>query len=168
MAVIRRSPSDVFAYLSDLRNELEWNPGARHIVKLTDGPVGVGTRFQAQWRNAPRTLVEVVRYQPPHLWQTRSRSWGMDVDFRGELESEGEATRYVAHLDVSAGGFARLLLPLAVRAMRRQDEEHMGRIARALEAQERIRKTDACKGGEGRREGSSVHGGIGARRDPNP
>lgn len=132
-AVIRRSPADAFAYLSDLRHELEWNPAARRIVKLTDGAVGVGTRFQAEWRNAPRTIVEVVRHEPPRLWQTSSRSWGMDVLFTGELSSEEAGTRYTARLEVSAGGVARLLLPFAVRAMRRQDEEHMRRIVRALE-----------------------------------
>ena len=76
VAIIRRPPADVFAYLSDLRNEMEWNPSAQRIKKLTGGPVGMGTRFEAEWRNAPRTVVEVVRYEPPRLWQTRSRSWG--------------------------------------------------------------------------------------------
>lgn len=133
-AVIRRPVPEVFAYLSDLRSELEWNPAAQRIEKLTDRPVGVGTRFEAEWRNAPRTIVEVTRYEPPDLWQTHSRSWGMEVLFTGTLTVEGEATRYTAHLDVSARGFARLLVPIAVRAMRRQDEQHMQRIVRALEA----------------------------------
>lgn len=42
--VIRCTAEEAFDYLSDLRNELEWNPGMDTIEKLTDGPVGLGTK----------------------------------------------------------------------------------------------------------------------------
>jgi hypothetical protein len=41
---IRCTPEEAFDYLSDHRNELEWNPGIESIGKLTDGPVGLGTK----------------------------------------------------------------------------------------------------------------------------
>ena len=44
--VIRRPPQDVFAHCSDLRSELQWNPKANYVEKLTDGPVRVGTRYE--------------------------------------------------------------------------------------------------------------------------
>ena len=40
--VIRCTPEQAFDYLSDLRNELDWNPTVQSVEKLTDGPVGVG------------------------------------------------------------------------------------------------------------------------------
>jgi hypothetical protein len=40
----------VFDYCSDNRNELEWNPSAISIEKLTDGPVGLGTKYLARWK----------------------------------------------------------------------------------------------------------------------
>jgi len=46
---IARSPEDVFDYCVALAHEPEWNPKARHVVKLTDGPVGLGTRFEAEF-----------------------------------------------------------------------------------------------------------------------
>ena len=45
---IERSPEDVFDYLVDLRNELEWNPDVESMKKLTDGPISVGTKFLAK------------------------------------------------------------------------------------------------------------------------
>jgi hypothetical protein len=131
--VIGRPAGDVLAFLSDLRNEMSWNPDARSIVKVTDGPICVGTQFEAQWRNTPRTLVEIEAFDPPRRWGTRSRSLGMDVVFTGVVASEGAGARYTARLEVSAAGIARLLLPLAVRAMRHQDEEHMRRIVAVLD-----------------------------------
>lgn len=47
--IIRRSPEDAFRFCSDLRNELVWNPKAKSVKKLTDDPVGIGTRYRAQW-----------------------------------------------------------------------------------------------------------------------
>ena len=47
--VIRRSPEEVFEYCSDLRSELHRNPKVKYVEKLTDGPVGVGTRYRAGW-----------------------------------------------------------------------------------------------------------------------
>ena len=58
---IRCTPEEAFDYLSDHRNELEWNPGIESIGKLTDGPVGLGTKYlrsvrdfaRKEWRFAP-------------------------------------------------------------------------------------------------------------------
>ena len=130
---IQRPAAEVFAFLSDLRNELRWNPGARHVTKLTSGPVGAGTRFEAEWAGAPKSVVELSVYEPPGAWETRSRSLGMDVTFRGSLEPSGEATQYTAEVVVEPRGLGRLLAPLAVRAMRRQEAENMRRIKDVLE-----------------------------------
>jgi hypothetical protein len=53
--VIHRPAQDVFDYCSDLRSELQWNPKVKYVQKLTEGPVGVGTRYRAQWSNSGPT-----------------------------------------------------------------------------------------------------------------
>jgi uncharacterized protein YndB with AHSA1/START domain len=95
--VIGRSPQEVFAYLSDLTHELEWNPIARSVERLTDGPVGVGTRYRARWAGTPTTTVEVVRYELPHAWATRSRSMGMVIEVEGSVEAHPDGCRYSMH-----------------------------------------------------------------------
>ena len=62
--VIHRPPEDVFDFCSDLRSELQWNPKAKYVEKLTDGPVSVGTRYQARWSNSGPTAVEVITLIP--------------------------------------------------------------------------------------------------------
>jgi hypothetical protein len=83
--VIRRSPEGVFEFCSDLRNELRWNPKVKYIEKLTDGPVGVGTRFRARWANSGPTTVEVVRFDRPRLWETNTEARGMVIRFQGTV-----------------------------------------------------------------------------------
>ena len=41
---IRRSPGEVWAYLSDWRNELDWQPGWLEVVVEPAGPIRTGTR----------------------------------------------------------------------------------------------------------------------------
>jgi hypothetical protein len=48
------------------RNELEWNPGIESIDKLTDGSVGLGTKYLAKWKSAPKAVeVGTIAYDRP-------------------------------------------------------------------------------------------------------
>ena len=132
--VIRRPPEDVFEFCGDLRSELEWNPKAKYVEKLTDGPVGVGTRYRAQWANSGPTTVEVVQFDRPHRWETTATARGMSIRFRGTVSDAGPGARYTASLELHPEGLAWLVAPLALLAMRRQDQQHMRRIREALES----------------------------------
>lgn len=138
--VIEASPVDVFDFCSDLRNELVWNPNAEAVEKLTDGPVDTGTRFRARWANAGEVIVEVVGFDRPESWATRSIARRMEVLFRGTVDDENGETRYVARMEVRPMGLAWLYAPLAWLAMRRQDATNMRLIKQALESGERTRE----------------------------
>jgi uncharacterized protein YndB with AHSA1/START domain len=132
--VIRRSPEDVFDYCSDLRSELEWNPKVKYIEKLTDGPVGVGTRYRARWANSGPTTVEVVRFDRPRSWETTTKARGMVIRFQGTVADAAPGARYTASLELHPRRLAWLVAPLALLAMRRQDQHNMRRIREALES----------------------------------
>lgn len=131
---IDRSPVEVFDFCSDLRNEQVWNPTLEYVEKLTGGPVGVGTRYTAKWSNTGRVIVEVVEFDPPRMWKTRSRAGGLMVTVRGRLSDLTTGTRYETTVKVEATGLARLYAPLAVIAMRRREPEHLQHIKDILEA----------------------------------
>lgn len=132
--VIRRSPEEVFDFCSDLRSELQWNPKAKYVEKLTHGPVGVGTRYRARWSNSGPTTVEVVAFDRPRSWETGTRARGMVIRFRGTVTDAAPGARYTASLELQPQGVAWLVAPLALLAMRRQDQQHMHRIRQALES----------------------------------
>ncbi len=132
--VIRRPPQDVFDYCSDLCSELQWNPKVKYVEKLTDGPVGVGTRYRAQWVNSGPTAVEVVAFDRPYSWQTTATARGMSIRFQGSVTDAGPGTRYSAYLKLQPRRLAWLVAPLALLAMRRQDQQNMDRIREALES----------------------------------
>jgi len=44
--VINRPLEEVFAFLSDLENNLKWRPGQIEAKKTSAGPIGVGTTYR--------------------------------------------------------------------------------------------------------------------------
>jgi hypothetical protein len=132
-AMIGRPPDEVFDFLSDLRHELDWNPETIRVEKLTDGPVGVGTRFRAQWKRTQPTLVEVIQYDRPTAWATRSQAMGMEVVASGEVSAAPGGSRYAIRLDLRPRGLARLIAPLAKLLMERGESRNMRLVRDALE-----------------------------------
>ena len=130
--LIGRSPEEVFDFCSDLRNEMVWNPKARSVEKLTEGPVGVGTRFLARWSNAGPTVVEIVRFDRPHQWESHSITRGLEVWMTGAVEEDPMGAWYRARLQLRPHGIAALYAPLALRAMRRQEPWNMQLIRDTL------------------------------------
>lgn len=65
--VIGRPIDEVFAYVTDFRHSPEWQEGMLQVRKITDGPLGVGTRFQVVRKLMGRQvegIVEFVVYKP--------------------------------------------------------------------------------------------------------
>ena len=131
---ICRPPEDVFDYCSDLRSELQWNPKVKYVEKLTDGPVGVGTRYRAQWSNSGPTTVEVVQFDRPRRWKTHAKARAMGIRFQGTVTDAASGARYTADLELLPRGLAWLVAPLALLIMRWQDHKNMSRIREALES----------------------------------
>lgn len=132
--IIHAEPEEVFDFCSDLCNELVENPNAEHVEKLDAGPVDVGTRVEARWANTGKVEVEVVEFDPPRTWTTRSATRGMDVLFRGTVTDVEGGAHYSARMVLKPKGPARLYAPLALLAMRRQEATNLRLIKETLEA----------------------------------
>jgi uncharacterized protein YndB with AHSA1/START domain len=132
--LIDRKPEEVFDYCVDLRNELEWNHDARSMEKLTEGPPGVGTRFLAKWKTAPRPIeVRCTTFDRPTTW-TFVNGGPVTVTFTGRVRPEADATRLDVTFEAEPHGWFRLVFPVFVRVMKRQERANMANLKRALEA----------------------------------
>lgn len=72
--VIDRDPATVFAFVSDCRNEVKYQPTLISVEKITDGPIGPGTQFRSrvQLPNGPfEGIEEIVDYEPPYRVTSR-------------------------------------------------------------------------------------------------
>jgi uncharacterized protein YndB with AHSA1/START domain len=123
--LIRRPVEQVFDYVADQRNEPVYNPRMLHSEKITDGPIGVGTRFRATAQSGRREvemLIEVTAYDRPRRLGSRTTMSSADVDGGLTFEPVNGATRMNWAWDLRPKGSLRFLAPLVTRLGRRQEQ----------------------------------------------
>ncbi|MDQ3398371.1 MAG: SRPBCC family protein [Deinococcota bacterium] len=129
---IERSLEDVFDYLVDLRNELEWNPDAQSMEKITEGPVGVGTKFLAKWKQSELLEVECVKFNRPHRW-SHVNGGPLLVFFDATVTPLGVGSMITVHFDARPKGLLKLAFPLLLQVLKRAEKRNMLCIKQALE-----------------------------------
>jgi hypothetical protein len=130
---IQRSPEEVFDYCTDLGREPEWNPRTRRIEKLTDGPIGLGTRYRGEWIKGDPMTIEFVRFQRPTTWASVGRSRRLVANSQGQVAKTPGGARLVIGMDLQPRGPLRLLLPVLDPIMRRREARNLRAIKAALE-----------------------------------
>ena len=84
--LIRRPVDEVFDFVADERNEPTYNPDMLDSKKITEGPVGAGTRFRATIRSGRRPVdmqIDYTTFDRPHLLASTTRM--ATADFTGTL-----------------------------------------------------------------------------------
>ena len=112
---VNRPRSEVFAYLAAFENIPRWNYAIEQTRKITDGPVGVGTRYR-QTRTLPRRseeMFEVIAFEPEHTIVVRGDLGPFHGDSTYVLEPAGGGTVLTNTMDLTATGPLRVLAPLA-------------------------------------------------------
>ena len=137
MPVIRNSvilpcpPEEAFDYLADLRAELEWNPRCEVMEKLTEGPVGLGTRYRAKWKSSPWVELETVAFDRPRGW-TMHNGGLLEVTFTCTLEPAPEGTRLHAMFEPTPHGWFRLIFPIFLVMISREEKANMAHLRAAV------------------------------------
>jgi uncharacterized protein YndB with AHSA1/START domain len=129
---INRGREEVFDYLSDPRNELEWNPKVRVMEKLTHGPVGLGTRFRAKWTKSPVVTLECTKYERPDAW-CYVNGGPISVELNAALDETVGATTLRTRFDATPHGFMKLLFPIFLISMRKEERRNMDLLKAAIE-----------------------------------
>ena len=130
---IARSPEEVFDYCTDLTREPEWNPKAKRVEKITAGPIGLGTKYEAEFLKGDPMSIELVRFERPTAWDATGRSPRLDAQTEGRLSETDEGVRLVIRMELRPSGLLRLLLPFLARYMHRQEERNLATIRSVLE-----------------------------------
>lgn len=111
-------PEDVFALYADLRNAADRISGITKLEVLTDGPVGVGTRFREtrvmMGREATEEM-EVTAFDPPRSYTVECHSHGTHyLSTFSFAEADSGQTDVTVRFDATPQSlFAKLLSPLA-------------------------------------------------------
>jgi uncharacterized membrane protein len=138
---INRPVDEVFDFAADQRNEPRYNPAMINSVKLTEGEVGAGTQFLAEFQSRGRVtpmIIECTEFDRPHRVSTMVRMSAMDV--QGSLTFEPitqKSTKMRWSWEVQPRGFFKLLGPLVGRMGRRQEQAIWSGLKEHMESEER-------------------------------
>jgi Polyketide cyclase / dehydrase and lipid transport len=130
---ICRLPEDVFDYLTDITKEVGWNPRTKRVEKLTPGPIGLGTRFGAEWIKGNPAAVEYVRFERPVAWASIARSRRLDTKGEGRISPAEQGSRVMVRTRLRPKGLLAVLLPLMRRTMHEREDQNLERVKAILE-----------------------------------
>jgi Polyketide cyclase / dehydrase and lipid transport len=133
---IARPIEEVFDFVADETNEPRYNQDVVRCEKVTSGPIGVGTSYEAELKSAgavPMT-VEVTGFQRPSRLESRTQIKAT-MDIRGAVTFEAipEGTLMSWAWDVEPHGRMRLLGPFITRMGRRNEERIWASLKNLLE-----------------------------------
>lgn len=114
-------PEVVFDVAADLHSAAENIQGIESLEVLTDGPVGVGTRFRetrVMMGKSSTEEMEITAFDPPHSYVVETESCG--CHFRCEYRFVGDISGTNVRLTMETAPltfFAKLMAPLSALMM---------------------------------------------------
>ncbi|HEX2141391.1 MAG TPA: SRPBCC family protein [Candidatus Limnocylindria bacterium] len=136
--IIRRPLEEVFAYVSDLTHSAEWQGGLLEVRKLTEGPIGVGTRYAFVRQFLGRQMEstnEFVAYEPDVTVRFKIPSGPMPGQGTYLFEATPDGTKVTARVELEPIGLTRLAGPLIAASLRREIATGLPVLKELLERQ---------------------------------
>jgi carbon monoxide dehydrogenase subunit G len=138
-AHIDRPIEEVFAFLADGENDAKFSPRVLKITKTTDGPPAVGTIYVSAVKDAglksDREFKLTEFNVPTRIRWTELSANSVTVPEGGyDLAPEDGGTRLTVRNELEGHGLGKLLVPLALRAARKDGDGFAQRIKEAVEA----------------------------------
>lgn len=154
---ISADPHDVFAFISDVTNDVKWHTTVIDGRRVSDGPIGLGTQFEGTYDSHRRTLntpPDLANFQPlvavitefvldralrthveftgpPHGIGGRILGRSFDLTFRFEPVPGG--TRVFRGAEIHPVPLIKPLLPLFMLANAGRGRYLLGNLKRAIE-----------------------------------
>jgi carbon monoxide dehydrogenase subunit G len=136
--LINRPTEEVFDFVADERNEPRYNPHMRRAERISDGPVGLGTRFRAEIVSMGRTvemIIEFTGYDRPRRLASSTHMSSMDTHGGLTFDPVPEGTRMRWSWEVEPRGILKVMRPLVAWMGRRQEQRIWTSLKHLLEGQ---------------------------------
>lgn len=133
--VIERPVEEVFDVVADERNEPRYNRRMLQAEKTSPGPVGLGSRFRAEFasRGRPVAVTELTAYERPRLLASETRMAAISVSGTLTFAAIPEGTLMSWDWEVEPRGVLRLTTPLVALVGRHLERAIWTSLKRYLE-----------------------------------
>ena len=133
----RRPPAEVFAYMADLRNFAEWDPGVKQVAQVEGDGGGPGTVFDVTVRGRSE---QVLRYRTavfdaPHELFVVAKTKSLTSEDRITVDADGTGAIVTYHAVLRLNGLLRVGGPVLSLLFRRIGDRASAGLCRALEGE---------------------------------
>ncbi len=133
---VARPPKEVFDFISASENAPKIVSSVTSMVKLTEGPSRVGTRYrETRLMNGKeqQAELEIVEFEPTQKYAMQNLTEGIETIYRYNFQPERDGTRIDLVCEVKAKGIKKLMLPLVASILKKEDGDHLQRVKKVLE-----------------------------------
>ena len=133
---VARPPKEVFDFIAASDNAPKIAPSVKSMVKLTEGPVSVGTRYREtrlMGGKEQQADLEIVEFEPIQKYAMQNVTEGVETVYRYNFQPERDGTRIDLVCEVKAKGIKKLMLPMIVSILKEEDGDHLQRVKKILE-----------------------------------
>jgi carbon monoxide dehydrogenase subunit G len=135
--MVDRPQETVWKFIFDPSNAPKYDPGIISAKQTSDGPVAVGTTFEANRKKEGKVSFRTVEYDPGRklTWVVTSPRVMEGSKESIILEDIGGKTKLTNAWDLRLGGFYRLAGPFVARSLRKTAGAQANNIKRILETE---------------------------------
>jgi uncharacterized protein YndB with AHSA1/START domain len=136
-ASIARPATEVFEFVSDLRNDPRWHTDILEARLTGDEPIGQGTTFAIRLKpfmGQSDGSVTVSEYEPPRRLVLRGQMGKVAPTLILIVEPQGDGSRFTRRVEMEPPGMMRLLAPFMNGMFRKRNAGFVANLKRVLEA----------------------------------
>ena len=128
---------EVFDYVSDPANDVEWRTDIEVSEWTSEGPPAVGSLSRSVSKFLGRkmeTTAEVTAWDPPNHFAFKSIGGPFPFEFDVSLEGQGNSTKVVFNGQADVGGFFKLAEGLVAKQTQKQFNREFDALKVLLES----------------------------------
>ncbi len=137
--IIHRPIEEVFSYLSNLENATNLLPFVTDMEKLSNGPVGHGSRFletRLVRRRSIQAEIHITEFARPTSFTSKSVSNGVEILYHYTFSAIEEGTQVEMEAEVKTGGFLSFLTKKQlVKIIKNEDGGQLQKLKEVLETE---------------------------------
>ena len=132
---VARPIEQVFDYLADFSQIVDWDPSVFSAKKISQGAIKQGSQFDLIIKSAGRKLpmaYELIDYQPYHSLTFLGKAEGFTATDRIVLKAQNDHTHITWQADLEFTGVLQYLIPVMRRSLQQLGQNSMRGLEQAL------------------------------------
>jgi uncharacterized protein YndB with AHSA1/START domain len=134
---IARPPADVFAYVSDVRNDPNWHTDILEAGWTDEGARTAGAKFWTKFKpfmGLSEGPGVVSAYEAPHRFVIEEEMGKLGPTTIYTVDADGAGSRITPRIEMAPVGLLRVMAPLMGGMMRKRNAGFLANLKRVLEA----------------------------------